>query len=626
MRTATILCALFVFDAAAGAGLTKTIYVSKLGDNSDGSSWDKAYTSIQAALQAVPDAQGGYRVLVRPDTYLEANLWPSFKGAQTAYNVLESDYDGSQGSGATGYALIDCSDPEHGQKSLDWWGPFRCSPEHSGVDWDRWRLRHIYTAGGDGGLFWDLPPKIEPFTVVVEDSVGIGRAFGGGAGHFEPRPEEPIVYRRCYLWSQDWWGDAAGAYVRAEHETMPEKPDVTFEDCSLVGPDNALQAGNPGFAGFTRVKLKGCRLVSMNYSQPRGTPGTGIISSTIEGRLLHVDLEDCTLMGYKVFGAGKGDVSYSTKGSVRAYVEFEQPVPEGMTRLGYWPADTFARILPPPPPDRKPALVKGACIARDLCEMTPLLWKGRLCYINCVRPAQGGTRDDYYLALIDAESGAPLAKFAEGYGLGCAIVQDGTLYAFASRYEKNDWNDVTVFWSADLKQWEQRKVIEQEKEHLFNSTVCAAPGGFVMAYETNDPKYPAFSIKFARSKDLKTWAKVPDVVFGADRYTACPCLRYSDGYFYIIYTEHRTPRWFFESYVARSKDLAAWRLSPMNPVITPTGDDEGINTSDVDLIELDGKTQVYYCVGDQHTWANVKRADFAAPMGAFFAAYFPEGP
>nr|MCU0981736.1 hypothetical protein [Pirellulaceae bacterium] len=38
-----------------------TIYVSKLGDNSDGSSWPKAFHTIQAALLAVPDDRGGHR-------------------------------------------------------------------------------------------------------------------------------------------------------------------------------------------------------------------------------------------------------------------------------------------------------------------------------------------------------------------------------------------------------------------------------------------------------------------------------------------------------------------------------------------------------------------------------------
>ena len=55
------------------------LYVSKLGDNSDGSSWAKAFNTIQAALHAIPDDRGGYGIIIRPDTYFEANLIPGLK-------------------------------------------------------------------------------------------------------------------------------------------------------------------------------------------------------------------------------------------------------------------------------------------------------------------------------------------------------------------------------------------------------------------------------------------------------------------------------------------------------------------------------------------------------------------
>ena len=72
---------------ANAAAPQKTLYVSKLGDNSDGRSWATAFGTIQKALLAIPDASGGYRIAVRPDTYVEANLYPAFKGAAGAYNT-----------------------------------------------------------------------------------------------------------------------------------------------------------------------------------------------------------------------------------------------------------------------------------------------------------------------------------------------------------------------------------------------------------------------------------------------------------------------------------------------------------------------------------------------------------
>ena len=112
-------------DAAAGT----TLYVSKLGDHSDGSTWAKAFTTIQAALDAVPDESGGHRIFIRPDTYMEAMLSPAHKGADGAYNELVGDVDGRYGSGATGRVVIDSGDPSKGFKSYDWWGPIRANQE-----------------------------------------------------------------------------------------------------------------------------------------------------------------------------------------------------------------------------------------------------------------------------------------------------------------------------------------------------------------------------------------------------------------------------------------------------------------------------------------------------------------
>ena len=116
-----------------------TLYVSKQGDNSDGSSWQKAFHTIQAALLAVPDDQGGHRIIVRPDTYVEANLWTNHKGAEGSYNLLIGDVDGTLGSGARGRIVIDSGDPDKGFKSFDWWSTIRAttkgwSPQHTGPD------------------------------------------------------------------------------------------------------------------------------------------------------------------------------------------------------------------------------------------------------------------------------------------------------------------------------------------------------------------------------------------------------------------------------------------------------------------------------------------------------------
>jgi len=226
--------------------------------------------------------------------------------------------------------------------------------------------------------------------------------------------------------------------------------------------------------------------------------------------------------------------------------------------------------------------------------------------------------------LKDAETDQPLARFAEGYSLASALVHQGDFYAFASRFEPDRWNDVTMFTSKDLRTWQQKVVVKQEREHLFNSSVCADDRGFAMAYESDDPRFPAFTIKFATSTNLDDWAPLPGALFGTDRYAACPCLRFAGGMYYLLYLEHRQPRWFFETYLARSKDLKSWELSVANPILSP-GLDDGINASDPDLIEFRGQTCLYYSTGDQRTWSKLRRAVYPGTLVDFFKSCFVHG-
>lgn len=350
-------------DFSGRRGATR--YVSKLGDNSDGSSWAKAFHSIQAALSAVPDNQGGHQVLVRPDTYVEANLAPAFKGASRAYNALIGDFDGRLGSGARGWVLADSGDPQKGFKSWDWWSSFAASDRNwptgnnrttfSSLACDRWIFRNLYVAGGDAGLFWDLTDKSgEGFTVLVEDCVGTGRAFGGGICYPCVREDEPSVFRRCYFLGLDWVGDTAAVLVGGWEKSMPSRPHMVFEDCTMVHPDNAVALSYASYCA--RARFLRCRMIVLNFTQPEmGGKSTGILCTEHhrpEGRL-HVDLEDCTLAGYSVFTPGKDAqaASCTTKGRVRAYVQFKQPDTEGLERLGLWPAELFAQMAPPHTPE-----------------------------------------------------------------------------------------------------------------------------------------------------------------------------------------------------------------------------------------------------------------------------------
>jgi beta-xylosidase len=180
--------------------------------------------------------------------------------------------------------------------------------------------------------------------------------------------------------------------------------------------------------------------------------------------------------------------------------------------------------------------------------------------------------------------------------------------------------------STDLKTWKRELAIPLEGgEHLFNCSVCRDDEGYLMAYESTQPV--GFCFKFARSKDLSHWEKIPGLIFTGEKheYSACPAIRYFKPYYYVIYLHASIPGhkgWV--SFLARSKDLATWQLSPKNPILEASPG-EGINNSDVDLFEWEGNTYLYYATGDQATWGSVRVAMYPGPMRSFYESYFPLG-
>ena len=646
-----------------------TLYVSKLGDNSDGRSWRTAFHTIQAALDAVPDDLGGHRIVLRPDNYAEANLDSKHKGAAGAYNTIEGDWDGRLGSGTNGWVVIDSGAPrlvvrtnpkassgnptfmvlpdgepdkETGLKSVDWWAPWRCDPSHSAAGWDRWTFRRLYCTGSETGVGWDMTCQAGvEFSAIVEDCVGLGRFAGACVIAHVGRPGEPVLFRRSYFMCLDVWGDAGAVYVRAHNKTMPATPDAVFEDCTIIGPDNALQVGYPGFVGYTRVRFKNSRLVVLNFSQPQGTPSTGAVYSDLAGKFLHVEFEDCTVMGYRVLGARKDDMfSYTTQGTNRAYVQYRQPVPAGFERLRFWPVEVFNELLPPrfqlaentAPAAARPRLIKiPAALGPHAMENTPVVFNSRPLLVLNYRDDTKNKTDEYkrsmYLYILDLATGREVARFGEGHSFANAFVNGPELNVFASEGTDRDWfQSLYRFSTTDLKTWKRQLAIRQAPgEHLFNASVCRDAEGYLMAYESDKPV--GFCFKFARSADLAAWKKLDGLTFTGlgGEYSACPMIRYVAPYYYVIYLHAALPGhkgWV--SFLARSKDLAAWELSPFNPILE-AGPGEGINNSDVDLFEYEGNTYLFYATGDQATWGTVRVALFAGSMKEFFTRHFPDG-
>ncbi len=272
-----------------------------------------------------------------------------------------------------------------------------------------------------------------------------------------------------------------------------------------------------------------------------------------------------------------------------------------------------------------PRLIRTGKASVCFGEMTPIVYKGQLLLaaVGLSHVPQSPFKTGG-LWVGDADTGEVLSRFGEGYGFANAFVEGDDIHVFAAKNEagSSGVKRIECFKSSDLKKWDKKEVLEASNGELFfNQTVCKAGEKYVMAFEVKDEKTVPFTIYFAESTDLVTWQRVSDAVYGTDRYTACPALRYVDGWYYLFYLEHRTPRWWFEMSLARSQDLINWQQCLKDPVLQPV-DAELCNASDIDLVEFEGNVVVWYCYGNQRGMGCSASALFDGSMNEFLNWYF----
>ena len=244
----------------------------------------------------------------------------------------------------------------------------------------------------------------------------------------------------------------------------------------------------------------------------------------------------------------------------------------------------------------------------------------------------------------EEEVGSP---FAYAHAFGCAYEENGTVYCHGVRGNAGATRFLDVFRSDDLIHWEmQTALMLPEELRIFNTSVCRGACGYVMAVEVDGPSEvigKPYTILFAQSKDLMHWELIPDAVpYLTERYTACPSIRYADGYYYMVYLE-RLPfaRWI--PYIVRTRDFRQFEPGLINPFLTMSPEDKllfrpeawsdearhrveqavNCNNSDVDFCEFQKKTVILYSWGNQHGTEYLARAEYDGPLNEFLASFFP---
>lgn len=288
----------------------------------------------------------------------------------------------------------------------------------------------------------------------------------------------------------------------------------------------------------------------------------------------------------------------------------------------------------------RPLIRKLGTTDLDLVETTPVVFGGRLYRFEWVRDGYwANTRKTNYFRFIDVATAKPTTPFADGHEFGSAFVQDGTAYVTGTFGRDR----VHLFASRDLQTWEQRVVIPSGRYGIFNTSLCRTDKDYVLMFEIDRPVEEAgaaFTARFTRSTDLKTWALTPpECNYARDRYTAPHCLRWLDGWFYDFYLEAHDG---YEMRVVRSRDLVTWIPSPLNPVLRASSEDKRIlapnltseqqqrianavnlNNSDIDFCDWQGRLTITYSWGNQLGMEHLAEAVYDGTTAQFLRGWFP---
>lgn len=302
---------------------------------------------------------------------------------------------------------------------------------------------------------------------------------------------------------------------------------------------------------------------------------------------------------------------------------------------------------------RKPIVKKGT-LQLAVVETTPVVWKGRLLRFEWIRnnhwgPMEGITQDVGYYRFVDMEKESPCCEpFAFDHAFGCCYAEGDVMYVQGVRGEGGG-NVVDCFKSMDLMHWEKNEaIVFPEDIEVYNTSVCKSPDGYTMAIELggdNPVVGIPYTCVFAKSTDLMNWEVMPmeEFVYTRERYSACPSIRYYDGYYYIVYLEASDLNRCVP-YIVRTSTLREfeYETAVCNPIMHFSDEDKqfvrpekfteaekeyilnavNVNNSDVDFCEYNGRTIITYSWGNQLGKEFLGLAEYEGSEKEFLESFF----
>lgn len=301
-------------------------------------------------------------------------------------------------------------------------------------------------------------------------------------------------------------------------------------------------------------------------------------------------------------------------------------------------------------PWKRPKLEQHAVVSHKASETTPFVWNERLYTLENFQrfmdfpgkpPVFRFHEDGCYIRDVETDTRL-CCPWLNHYFSTITVLPDNRLAIIGGDYGWNQpwWHirRMQLMTSDDLLTWSRPiTILEADPdEKLFNNALVFDGQRHVLLYETDDPSLgPKFTFRFAVSADLQHWQKLPvEFSYGRGKYVGGPALYFQDGYYYLLYLAETFGKpGFWDTRVARSRDLANWQDAPdgrsvvypdtariTNPALAP--DVHEINASDLELVEFQGQTHLWWCGGNQNGVDDLQHAIFNGSRRQFLEAFF----
>lgn len=245
-------------------------------------------------------------------------------------------------------------------------------------------------------------------------------------------------------------------------------------------------------------------------------------------------------------------------------------------------------------------------------ESTPLLVNGRVVVVVSLRNGFKGTG----LQLTDF-TGNRLNFIPWAYAFASAVVDGDDIVVFGS-----SGRDIGMLrLNASFVPTGKTQVVATLGQPVANTSVTWDGQHFVMAVEVEAPAGGQFHPIFLQATELAgPWTPIGLPMF-PHHYTACPTIRFLNGWFYIFYLESEKldapvnkREYGYFTRVARTRDFVTYQTS--RQTVLSYRDSIGvINTSDLDMVEVGGEVFMTYNAGAQvDSDSRIRRAVFEGTL------------